>query len=134
LNGAAVDTPEEDIIHAATAYAGSPPVSGNGGFPPSIHHKGTKTGGKTQADNPVTGLHAGGIQKTVADISWHPAAHAGSYQVTLSHKGQRMRQEDVTEPKKRLTGLKSGETYEVAVLARPPKPSATAAHVSFKTK
>jgi hypothetical protein len=134
LAGRPVDTPEENIINQAIGYAGNVPVTATDGFPPSIRHKGTKGGGQEKAVNPVTGLHASGIQKTVADITWHPAAHAGSYGITLFHKTQKMRTYDVTAAKTRLTGLKSGESYTVHVLARPPKPSAHDAHVTFKTK
>jgi hypothetical protein len=133
LAGVAVDTPEEDIIHAANAYGGPPPIAGAGGFPPSIHHKGTKGGGKTFADNPVKGLKASGVMKTVADVDWQNSAHAASYQVTLTHNGRRMRQFDVTESKAKITGLNAGTHYTVTVLARPPKTSAHAASVAFTT-
>lgn len=133
IAGNALDTPEEDIVNAAIAYGGPPPIAGPGGFPPSIRHKGTKGGGKTYADNPVKGLHASGVMKTVADIDWQNAAHAASYEVTLTHNGRRMRRFDVTSSKTKLTGLNAGTHYTVSVLARPPKPSAHAASVSFTT-
>ena len=133
IGGVAVDTPEEDIIHAANAYGGPPPIAGPGGFPPSIRHKGTKGGGKTHADNPVKGLKHTNVMKTVADIDWQNSAHAASYQVTLTHAGRRIRQYDVTESKTRLTGLTAGTHYTVTVLARPPATSAHAASTSFTT-
>jgi hypothetical protein len=133
LSGTAVDTPEEDIIHAANAYGGPPPVAGAGGFPPSIRHKGTKGGGKTFADNPVKGLKASGVMKTVADLDWQNSAHAASYEVTISHAGRRVRHFDVAESKTKITGLTPGTHYTATVLARPPKSSAHGATVAFTT-
>lgn len=86
LAGQPVEPAQKTLVLDAEAIGGPPPVAGPGNYPPNVRTNGGKGGGQTAA-NPVTGLKQTGTEGfTGADISWSPAAHATSYQVT-SDKG-----------------------------------------------
>lgn len=132
IAGQPVDTAQEQTINDAIAVAGQPPVSGPGGYPPAIHVSGGK-GHSPYAANPVTGISAHPAQ-TSADITWHPAAHAGSYQVTVTDAtGRKIQRHDVTAASTRIGALQPGRHYHAVVLASPARPGAPTARVTFTT-
>lgn len=134
VNGQAVSDAQKVIIDDAIAVAGPPPVAGPAGFPPSIRMTGSSDGGKTYAANPVTGIHASGIERTDATVSWHPSPHATYYTVKITTGKITVRTQDSTTASSHIGGLKPGTKYDVTVLANPARPSAHTAHVSFTTQ
>jgi hypothetical protein len=134
LDGKPVTAAQEDIINDAIGIAGKPPVSGPGGFPPSIHVTGTKTGGRTTADNPVKGLKVTAVQKTDATVTWDKEAAATYYTVVVTAGKTTALRQDATGASSHIGGLKPGTAYQVAVTARPARASAAAAHATFRTK
>lgn len=78
IDGATVTTAQEQLIQDAIAIAGTPPVAGTNGFPPSINVGGSKTGGGNKPPRP-TDLALDLEGPTTIAATWRPAAHASSY-------------------------------------------------------
>jgi hypothetical protein len=134
IAGGQVDATEEGYINDAIAIGGPPPVSGTGGYPPSIRVSGGKGGGKTYADNPVKGLKVTGAYDNVT-AKWEAAKNATHYGVTLTdHQGKRVDYQAVTETTITFRGLKQKTGYAVHVMARPPATSAKEAVARTTTK
>lgn len=136
LAGRAVDAREEDWVNEAVSIAGKPPVTGAGGYPPSIRVTGTKTGGKTYAANPVTGLTAKVTTpksgKPSAEIRWHASAHATTYQVTITTGKKTVHKSETSKTTITVHGLDRGHEYDATVLARPARSSAHSASHRFR--
>jgi len=137
ITGQPVTADQEQIINDAVSVAGYPPVSGPGNYPPSIRVSGSKTGGKTYAENPVAGLKVsnpgGKTTGTIATVTWHESNHASSYKVTLKENGRIVHTASTSALQYRFTGLKLGSSYTATVLANPAKNDAKPASITIKT-
>lgn len=85
LAGQQVSPAQESIINDATAVALQPPVTGPGGYPPSIRVSGSKSGVTSSA--PGLPGRPGGLRETVrynqADLSWNTVRNARRYRVRV---------------------------------------------------
>jgi hypothetical protein len=119
----------ENIVNAAIAFEGDPPVAGANGYPPSINTSGTNTG-----QNPgggVTGtkmagaisnlaLHANGTTGFTA--RWNPASNAtGGYSWHVTGGGVN-KSGTTKSTSASVTGLKKGQTYNFGIQALPGGP------------
>lgn len=140
ITGQAVTAQQESIINDAISIAGYPPVAGTGNYPPSIRVSGSKHGGKTYADNPVTGLHAtvktevlSGRMHQHAIVTWHESNHATSYKVELKEGSKVLHTGSTDKLTYAFHNLKTKTKYEVTVLAIPAKTGTRPAVVTFET-
>lgn len=145
LDGLPVNQQQETWINDAIAVGGRPPVSGPGNFPPSIRVSGTKTGGKTYADNPVRGLRVRIIEAgnepagrpvpahaVSAEISWDASPHAAAYRVIVTQGRTTVHAQETSRDSVTVHGLRKGAEYDAKVLARPARPSAHEAETRFR--
>ena len=86
IAGQALSADQVQVVQQAIAFAGNPPVSGNGGFPPSYRTSGGSGGGNgghpKTAKNPVTGLKVITHGNTSISIGWNPSPGATGYKIT----------------------------------------------------
>lgn len=134
IAGQPVTAAQKAIIDDAIAIAGQPPVTGPGGFPPSIKVTGSVSGGKSYATNPVSGLKADRIRQTEAGIKWNPSLHATSYKLQLHDNGRIVHTANVHNTVYLWRGLKQHTEYRATVLANPADKNARPASVSFRTQ
>ena len=132
LEGLPVTAAQKTLIEDCRALGGDPPVSGAGGYPPAVKLNGGK-GGHGNAHNPVTGLKASAVGKTVATVSWtaDPAETTYSAKITTGHTT--VRTQTGAGHSTHIGGLKPKTKYDVAVLARPAAAGAKPGTVSFTT-
>lgn len=120
IAGADVTEAQKEIIEAAIAFEGNPPVAGPGGYPPSIRLvKGGTGGGTTTAKKPAKapgGESTGGITQNRAVVRWTSEASATSYRVRVWEDlpgGNTRNIYDHTDKAtaQTVTGLKAGTKY-----------------------
>lgn len=149
LNGQSVTTLQQGYINEATAIAGTPPVTGPGGYPPSIRVTGSTSGGGSSSASTGSGSSSGAQVSTVsgghivpgtllptrATVAWDASGPATEWQVTITGPGPLNGRTNTVPVKEAVySGLESGHNYEVRV--QPilnGKPNGTAGTIDIKT-
>jgi hypothetical protein len=132
IAGAQVTQAERDgVIQPALAYAGTPPIGGAGGFPPSINVVGTVSGTGSTPGAPK--LSIGTVTESSGVVKWAAVSGATGYAWTASgpsySKTGTGAGTSVT-----LSGLKAGSSYTVAVHATNAAGAGPTASITVKTK
>lgn len=144
LSGQQVTPAQKDIIDQAVAIAGNPPVTGAGGYPPSIRLSAQPAGGngpKTQQKPPAgppakpgsPAISAHAASPTSVVISWAPAAHATSYTAYVTYQGSEIGKRTVSGTSVTIGGLTPDHTYTPHVTASGPGGSTAAQGPGVKT-
>lgn len=142
ITGQPVTDAQVALINQAIAFAGSPPVPGTDGFPPSIRNAppvpnpppGPHPGGGN-AQNPVKGLTVD-ARFTQADVKWSPSKGATGYRVRLrSWPANKIVQEyNISGTSVTFHNLQKRGRYEINVLAQPAAANATVAKKVFSER
>lgn len=129
LAGQPVTPEQKDIIDQAAGFAGNPPVTGPGGYPPSIRLTRQPTGGGGPSST-VSGGHVVSLNNNDADVAWTPHGPATRWQVKIIGPNLNGRTSTVTKPEASFSGLAAGHNYQVIVT---PQPSGRAGEIHFQT-
>jgi hypothetical protein len=138
LNGATVTAAQQGLINDATAIGGTPPVSGPGGYPPSIRTAGSTAGGTgVTGGGPVasvSGGHVVSVSNNDAVVAWS-ATGATQFAVTIHGPGPlNGRTNTVPVTQAVYSGLEAGHNYSVSVQPLVNgKPSGRAGNIDFQT-
>ncbi len=119
LAGQTVTAAQQGLINDATAIAGTPPVTGPSGYPPSIRTAGSTAGGTgVTGGSPVasaSGGHVVSVNNNDAVVAWN-ATGATQFAVTIHGPGPlNGRTSTVSIPQATYSGLEAGHTYTVTV-------------------
>jgi hypothetical protein len=116
IDGAQDTAAQEQLIQDAIAIAGTPPVAGPNGFPPSINVGGTKDHHGPKPTTPTAlMLKLGG--PTTIDATWRPGRNATSYMFQITPKDPAAHDiGDRTDYS--AGGLKPDTTYTVRVAGK----------------
>ena len=129
LAGQPVTPAQRDIIDQAVGFAGNPPVTGPGGYPPSIRLASQPTGGGGPSST-VSGGHVVSLSNNDATVAWTPHGPASRWLVKITGPNLNGRTSIVSKPEASYSGLAAGHNYQVTVT---PQPSGRSGEIHFQT-
>jgi hypothetical protein len=138
LAGQTVTAAQQGLINDATAIAGTPPVNGPNGYPPSIKTAGSTAGGTGPTGGAPVAVVSGGHDVSVSNndavVAWN-ATGATQFAVTIHGPGPlNGRTNTVSVKQATYSGLEAGHTYTVTVQAIVNgKPSGKSGNIDVKT-
>lgn len=126
VNGQSVGN-DGNVVEAAIAFEGNPPVAGPNGYPPSIHTAGSNAGqggGTTGgAAGAISNLQVSSKGPTSFTVKWNPVSGAHGYAYGITElNGVTIKRGTQTSTVLSASGLHKGWTYNVAVQALPGGP------------
>ena len=129
LAGRPVTPAQKDIIDQAVGFAGNPPVTGPGGYPPSIRLASQPTGGGGPSST-VSGGRVVSVGNNDAVVAWTPHGPATRWLVKITGPNLNGRTSTVSKPEASYSGLAAGHNYQVTVT---PQPSGRGGEIHFTT-
>ena len=108
---------EDNLIQAAIALEGDPPVSGTGGYPPAVNYTGGGGGQGGGSPKDVQDVHVVGTGRDYIRVGWSPSSGVKSYSVRAYQGNRQVKNATTGATTYDITGLSKNTDYHIFVRA-----------------